>query len=49
MVTEKALSKCLSLFKRKLGIQVRLKGKLSVILSKTLLLKEEARDWQTMT
>lgn len=49
MRTEKALSKYASIFKHKLGIQARLRGKLSVILSKALLLKEEAHDQLIVT
>lgn len=49
MITEKALSKYVSIFKHKLGIQARLRGKLSLILSKTSLLKEEAHDLQIET
>lgn len=49
MITEEALSKYVLIFKRKVGTQVRLRGKLSLIPSKILLSREEAHDRQRVT
>lgn len=49
MITEKALSKYVSIFKHKLGTQFRLREKLFLMLRKILLLNEEAHDWQIVT